>query len=213
MRKVKYAVGASLDGYVAAADGSVDWLNRATSKAKGEDFGMREFFQSIDTVLMGRKTYEIALQMGMGKGGYPKMKNYVFSRTLPPGERDGVEFVSGDPGELIARLRQQPGKDIWLCGGGELAREVLKSQALDEVILGIVPVLIGGGRSTFPPGFPETEVELVECKQYKGGVVGLTYRVVNASTAAANAERPSPGSPKTRRAKSTSKGATRPRRR
>jgi len=213
MRKVKYAVGVSLDGYIAAADGSVDWLNRATSKAKGEDFGMGAFFQSIDTVLMGRKTYDIALQMGMGKGGYPKMKNYVFSRTLPPGERDGVEFVSGDPGELIARLRQQPGKDIWLCGGGELAREVLKSQALDEVILGIAPVLIGGGRPTFPPGFLETEVELVECKQYKGGVVGLTYRVVNASTAAAKSERPSAGSPKPRRAKSTSKGATRPRRR
>jgi len=201
-----------LDGYMAAADGSVDWLNRATSKAKGEDFGMREFFQSIDTVLMGRKTYDIAVQMGMGKGGYPKMKNYVFSRTLPPGERDGVEFVSGDPGELIARIKQQPGKDIWLCGGGELAREVLKSQALDEVILGIAPVLIGGGRPTFPPGFPETEVELVECKQYKGGVVGLTYRVVYAPTAAAKSERPSAASHKPRRAKSTSKGATRPRR-
>ena len=186
MRKVKYGVGVSLDGYIAAPDGSVDWLNRATSKAKGEDFGKREFFKSLDTVLMGRKTYEIALKMGMDKTGIPKMKNYVFSRTLPPGERDGVEFVSGDPGELIARLKQQPGKDIWLCGGGELAREVLKSKALDEVILGIVPVLIGAGRLTFPSEFPETELELVECKQYKGGVVSLTYRVVYVPTTAAS---------------------------
>lgn len=180
MRKVKYGVGVSLDGYIASPDGSVDWLNRATSKAEGEgeDFGMGDFFRSIDTVLMGRKTYEMAVKMGMDKGGYPKMKNYVFSRTLPSGKRDGVEFMSGNPADLIARLKQQPGKDIWLCGGGELAREVLNSKALDEIILGVAPVLVGDGRLTFPPGFPETEVELIECKQYKGGVVGLTYKVL-----------------------------------
>lgn len=176
MRKVKYAVGVSLDGYIAALDGSVEWLERATRKAKGEDFGMGAFFKSIHTVLMGRKTYEIAVKMGMGQG-YAKMKNYIFSRTLPAGERAGVEFVSDDPAELIARLKQQPGKDIWLCGGGELARAVLRSGALDEITLGIVPMLIGQGRPIFPPGFPETELEFVECKQYKGGAVGLTCRV------------------------------------
>jgi len=180
-RKVKYGVGVSLDGYIAGPDGAVDWLERATRKAKGEDFGMGEFFKSIDTVLMGRKTYEMGLKMGMDKGGYPKMKNYVFSRTLPPGERDGIEFVSGNPGGLIARLKQQIGKDIWLCGGGELAREVLKSKALDEIILGVAPILVGAGLLTFPPGFPETELELIECKQYKGGLVSLTYKVVSAS--------------------------------
>lgn len=203
MRKVKYGVGVSLDGYIAAPDGSTEWLERATRKAKGEDFGMRDFFQSIDTVLMGRKTYEIGLKMGMDKAGYPKMKNYVFSRTLPPGERDGVEFVSGDPGEFVARLKEQPGKDIWLCGGGELARELLKSGVLDEVILGIAPVLLGAGRLTFPPEFPETEVELVECKPYKGGVVGLTYRVVNAAAGSRplqHAARPKPARRPGRRA-------------
>ena len=178
MRKVKYGVGVSLDGHIASPDGSVDWLERATRKVKGEDFGMGEFFKSIDTVLMGRKTYEQGLKLGMAKSGYPKMKNLIFSRTLPPGERDGVEFVSDDPGELIARLKQQPGKDIWLCGGGELAREFVRAQVLDEIVLGIVPVLAGAGRPTFPPEFPETDVELLECKQYKGGVIGLTYRVM-----------------------------------
>jgi dihydrofolate reductase len=189
MRKVKYGVGASLDGYIAAPDGSVDFLHRAMRHAKGEDFGMGEFFKSIDTVLMGRKTYEIALKMGMGGSGYPKMKNYVFSRTLPAGERDGVEYVSGDPAELMARLKSQPGKDIWLCGGGELASEFLKAGALDEVILGIAPVLLGAGRLTFPPGFAETEVALVECKQYKGGVVGLTYRVLKSAESGAKPAR------------------------
>jgi len=180
MRKVKYSVGVSLDGYIAAPDGSVDWLDRATRKAKGEDFGMGKFFKSIDTVLMGRKTYEIALKLGMEKGGYSGMKNYIFSRTQPPGERDGVEFVSGSVAAFIENLKRKPGKDIWLCGGGELAREALRDGAVDEITLGVVPLLIGGGLSAFPAGFAETELELYECKQYKGGVVGLTYTVVRA---------------------------------
>ena len=177
MRKVKYAVGASLDGYIASPDGSVAWLERVASRAKGEDYGMGEFFKGIDTVLMGRKTYDIAVQMGV-KGGYPNNKTYVFSRSLPPGERDGVEFVSTDPGELVRHLRNEPGKDIWLCGGGELARELLKADALDEIVVGIAPVLIGEGRPTFPPGYPETDLDLTECKQYPGGLVSLTYKVV-----------------------------------
>jgi len=188
MRKVIYAVGVSLDGYLASPDGSVAWLERATRKAQGEDFGMGAFFKSIDTVLMGRKTYEIALKMGMGKGGYPKMKNYIFSRTLPPGKRDNVEFVADDPAAFVARLRQHPGKNIWLCGGGELAREFLQSRVLEEVVLGVVPLLIGAGRPTFPAGFPETELELTEVKQYKGGVLGLTYRVLNAPTSGPRTE-------------------------
>jgi dihydrofolate reductase len=181
MRKVVYGVGVSLDGYIASAEGSVDWLERATARANGEDFGMRKFFESIDTVLMGRKTYDIALKMGMSKSGYPKMKNYVFSTTLPSGVRDGVEFVSESPGNAIAELKRRPGKDIWLCGGGELARAALIENALDQVILGIAPVLIGRGRLMFPPEFPETELRLAECKEYKGGVVGLTYNVVKGS--------------------------------
>jgi dihydrofolate reductase len=181
MRKVIYSVGASLDGYIAAPDGSVDWLDRATSKAKGDDFGLTAFFKSIDTVLMGRKTYEHALKLGMAKGGYPGMKNYIFSRTLPPGSRDGVEFVNSNLTDLIKKLRKTPGKHIWLCGGGELARHGLQERIVDEITIGLTPILIGDGKTTFPPIFPETALELVECKQYRGGVLGLTYRVVNST--------------------------------
>jgi dihydrofolate reductase len=184
MRKVIYSVGVSLDLYIASADGSVDWLNRVTSKAeaKGEDFGMSAFFNSIDTVLMGRKTYQHALKMGMAKGGYPGMKNYIFSRTLPPGQRDGVEFISSGMEDLIAKLKKSPGKDIWLTGGGELAREALKAKLVDEVKLGVTPILIGDGLPAFPPGFPETDLELVECTQYKGGILGLTYRLTTSKS-------------------------------
>ena len=177
MRKVIYSVGASLDGYIAGPDGSVDWLNRVAGKAKGEDFGMTAFFKSLDTVLMGRKTYEHALSMGMAKSGYEGMKNYIFSRTLPTGARDGVEFVNEPLALFIKKLRRLPGKHIWLCGGGELAREALAAGIVDEITLGVTPVLIGAGLPTFPPTFPETDLELVEWKQYKAGILGLTYRV------------------------------------
>ena len=181
MRKVIYSVGASLDGYIAAPDGSVDWLDRATSKAKGEDFGMATFFKSIDTVLMGRKTYEHAIKLGMGKAGYPGMKNYIFSRTSPPGSRDGVEFVNARLTDVIKKLRKESGKHIWLCGGGELARQGLQERIVDEITIGVTPILIGDGRPTFPPVFPETAIELVECKQYRGGVLGITYSVVTST--------------------------------
>ncbi len=178
MRKLKYMLAASLDGYIASPDGSVDWIERAERGAKGDDFGLGVFFKGVDTVLMGRKTYEQALTMGAGNPVYPGMKNIIFSRTLPAGQRDGMEFTSEDPAKVIARLKQEPGKDVYLCGGGELARDVIKAKALDEVTVTILPALIGAGLPTFPPEFPETALELIECKQYKGGVVGLTYSVV-----------------------------------
>ena len=205
MRKVVYSVGVSLDGYIADPNGGVEWLDRATSKAKGEDFGLAAFFKSIDTVLMGRKTYEIVRKMQGGKTVYPGMKNYIFSRTLPPGHRDGMEFVADDPAQVLAKLKQQPGKNIWLCGGGELARHCLNRHAVDEITLGVVPRLIGGGLPTFPPGFDETEVELAEVKQYKGGVVGLTYRVIYAGEVApkkreAATAKPAPARPAVKKA-------------
>ncbi|MDT8068826.1 MAG: dihydrofolate reductase family protein [Terriglobia bacterium] len=179
MRKVRYSVAASLDGYIAASNGSVDWLNRFREDVPGEDFGMTAFFKTVDTVLMGRKTYEIALKMGMEKSGMPGLANYVFSRTLPAGQRDGVTFVADGVGDLLAGLKKKPGKDIWLCGGGELAREALREGALDEIRVAVIPILIGSGIQTFATGFPETKLRLLECKQYKGGVTELVYAAGN----------------------------------
>jgi len=179
-RKVVYSVGASLDGYIASPDGSYGWLDRATKRAKGDDFGMRKFFASIDTVIMGRKTWQVARRNGMAPTGFPKMRNVVFSRTLRPGTRKGVEFVSGDPRAVVERLRRPPGKDIWLCGGGELAREFLKRGVLDEVGMGIVPMLIGAGRPAFPPEFAEVGLKLERNESHKAGVVVLVYRVIRA---------------------------------
>lgn len=184
MRKVLYHVGVSLDGYIAAADGSFDWLNRTTKEAEaaGEDFGMKELFARIDTVLMGRKTYELMLSFGQ-PGGYPNVKNVVFSSTLAPSKEKNVEIVREDAAKYVARLKESPGRDIYLCGGGGLARDLLRQGLVDGIEMGIVPVLVGGGIPCFPAGFPETDLKLLYSKQCAGGVMVLSYEVAKSEQA------------------------------
>ncbi len=103
------------------------------------------------------------------------MKSYVFSRSQPPGERRGVTFVDEAPKGFLEKLRKRPGKDIWLMGGGELARDFLKDDLVDELYIGIVPVLIGEGIPLFPSGFPQREFSLLENKTYSKGMIALKY--------------------------------------
>jgi dihydrofolate reductase len=108
------------------------------------------------------------------------MPTYVFSRSQPPGQRDGVEFVNQSPASLIQQLRKRPGKDIWMMGGGELAREFLRADLIDGLCLGIVPTLLGEGIPLFPRGFPQREFKLVENQTYSKGLVTLKYQRVRA---------------------------------
>ncbi|HEV1287868.1 MAG TPA: dihydrofolate reductase family protein [Bryobacteraceae bacterium] len=170
MRKAILGLGTSLDGYIARPDGSVDFLFMP------KDYSMAPFFATVDAAIMGRKTYEVALKMG-GSFGSP-MKSYVMSRTLPSGERDGVHFVKQSPAALVRRIRAKPGKNIWLMGGGEIAREFLKADLVDELYIGVVPVLIGEGIPLFPPGFPQREFELLENNTYSKGLIALKYKRV-----------------------------------
>jgi dihydrofolate reductase len=162
-------VGISLDGYIARPDGAVDFLFMP------KDYSMAPFFSTIDTAIMGRKTLEVALKLGGGSFG-SAMTTYVFSHSQPPGERDGLIFVNHAPAKLIGQLRKRPGKDIWLMGGGELARAFLKADLVDGLYLGIVPVLIGEGIPLFPSGFPQREFKLVENKTYSKGLISLMYK-------------------------------------
>lgn len=171
MRKIILSLGISLDGYIARLDGAVDFLFMP------KDYSMADFFASIDTEIMGRKTYEVALKMGASFSG-SKIANYVFSHTLPAGTRDGLAFVDQSPDEFVQELRTRPGKNVWLMGGGELAREFLRADLVDELYLGIVPVLIGEGIPLFPSGFPQREFALVENKTFSRGLVTLKYRRV-----------------------------------
>jgi dihydrofolate reductase len=169
MRKVILGLGISLDGYIARRDGSVDFLFMP------KDYSMGPFFSRIDAAVMGRKTYDAARKMG-GTSFGPKMAAYVFSRSRPRGERDGVIFVDQSPAALINRLRKRKGKHIWLMGGGELVRSFLKADLVDELYIGVVPVLLGEGIPLFPGGFPQREFVLVENKTFSRGLIALTYR-------------------------------------
>jgi dihydrofolate reductase len=171
MRKIILGLGVSIDGYIARLDGTFDFLFMP------RDFSMAEFFASIDTGIMGRKTYDVAKAVGEGGFG-PKLKTYILSRTLPPGERQGKIFVNVSPQALVEEIRQHKGKDIWLMGGGEIARDFLKADLVDELHLGVVPVLLGEGLPLFPSGFPQRNFELIENKTFSRGLISLKYKRV-----------------------------------
>lgn len=174
MLKVVLGLGISLDGYIARSDGSVDFLFMP------KDYSMVPFFKKIDTAVLGRKTYEAALTMGGGSFGGSSITSYVMSRSMPVGERGGVLFTEQSPAALVAEIRKHPGRDIWLMGGGELARDFLKADLLDELYLGIVPVLLGEGLPLFPSGFPQRDFALVENKTFSKGLISLKYKRLRA---------------------------------
>jgi len=170
MRRVILGLGISLDGYIARPDGSVDFLFMP------KDYSMGAFFKTIDTTLMGRKTYEVGLKMSGGKKiNTYGLATYVFSRTLPAGERDGIIFTADPPEKIVQTIRSKPGKHIWLMGGGELIRDFLQLDLVDELYLGIVPTLIGAGIPLFPSGFPERKFSLLENKTYSQGLIAIKY--------------------------------------
>jgi len=168
MRKVVLCLGVSIDGYIARKNGDVDFLFMP------KDFSMGPFFAGIDVALMGRKTYEESQKIGPPPGG-SATESYVFSRTLPSGHRNGTTFTQDPPEQLVKAIRDKPGMDIWLMGGGELIRDFLKADLVGELFLGIVPTLLGEGIPLFPAGFPQRDFTLIENKSYSKGLVSLTY--------------------------------------
>src|SRR5882724_5536267 len=144
-----------------------------------KDYSMAPFFRTVDTAILGRKTLDAGLKMGGSFSG-SSMKNYVFSRSKPAVEHPGVVFINQSPASFIRQLRKQPGKDIWHMGGGELARDFLKADLIDELYLGIVPTLLGEGIPLFPSGFPQRDFALIENKSYSKGLIALKYKRVRA---------------------------------
>jgi dihydrofolate reductase len=171
MRSVVLSAGMSLDGYIARTNGAVDFL------VMPEDYSMASFFTTIDTAIMGRKTFDasLALDRKQALTMASQMETYVFSRSEPAGKRNGVTYVSESPATLVGRLRQRPGKNIFLMGGGELARSFLQADLVDELLLGIVPVLLGEGIPLFPSSFTQRDFTLVENRAFLEGLTVLTY--------------------------------------
>jgi dihydrofolate reductase len=169
MRKVKLFIASSLDGYIARADGGIDWL------FTDADYGYTPFYDSIDTVVMGRKTYDLALSFG--EYPYKGKAAYVFSRSRS-GTDEQATFVSGSAAAFVDRLRGEPGRDIWLVGGGELARDFADANVIDEYIISIHPRLIRTGLPLFwpSPQAGDVELELVSSQAFPSGLAQLTYR-------------------------------------
>jgi dihydrofolate reductase len=172
VRKLTFGGASSLDNYLARADHAVDWLLWGEEAAAVT----AEYWRTIDTVLMGRKTYEAAARSGQA-GGYPGMKTYVFSRTLKGDPSSGVTVVRDDAVEFVRRLKGQPGKGICLMGGGELARALFEAGLIDEVGFNIHPVLLGSGVPLFHPMGRQIDLELLECRPFMNGCVYVSYRV------------------------------------
>ncbi len=172
MRKVIYGGACSLDGFLAGPDGALDWLHFS----KDVQEVMARSWASIDTILMGRKTWEGAA--GSGGGGAMKgIKSYVFSRTLKSVPGKGVELVTGDAGEFVRKLKAEPGKDITVMSGGNFATFLLEAGVIDEIGLNVHPVLLGSGVPAFLNPGKRVALELAECRQLEGGCVLVTYRV------------------------------------
>jgi dihydrofolate reductase len=172
MRKVTFGGACSLDHFIARKDDSVDWLMWTDEVSEI----MRSYWATIDTVVMGRRTYEVALRTGGGDGSYPGVKTYVFSRTIRKPSTENLTFVSEDAASFVKRLKEEDGKDICVMGGGLLAKSLLEADMIDEIGLNIHPVILGSGVPLFYDMPRQIDLELVKSQPLANGCVVVTYR-------------------------------------
>jgi len=173
-RKVIVHIATSADGYIARPDDDLDWL---TSRPAPKGFyGMNAFMKTIDTTVFGRKTYDMSLRLGAKFDS--TNRSIVFSRQAPPPDAPkGVEFSNEDIGTFMRRLREQPGKDIWLMGGGDLIASFLDANAIDEFVISVVPVFIGDGIPLIARRHRHVRLELVSTERFDDGLVQIRYRI------------------------------------
>ena len=174
MRRVRYRVAASLDGYIAGPDGEIDWIVHDPA------LDWASLFAGFDTVLLGRRTYELTRQPGAP--AWPAgWRVFVFSRTLTGGEDPSVTVVTADVGAAVAGLRAEPGRDIWLFGGGSLFASLLAAGVVDQVEVAIMPVLLGRGIPLAAPEAPRSRLALTHSDVSPTGIVSLHYDVQRAA--------------------------------
>ncbi|MGH7474937.1 MAG: dihydrofolate reductase family protein [Longimicrobiales bacterium] len=171
MRRIRYQVACSLDGYIAGPNDEYDWI------VMDPEIDFKALFDEFDTLLMGRRTFEVV------SDGFPGMKVFVFSRSLRQDDHPGVTIIADRVKERIDELRNQPGKDIWLFGGGELFRSLLELGCVDTVEPAVIPVVLGGGRPLLPSPAGRHSLALTGQRVYqKSGIVFLHYDIVTVAT-------------------------------
>lgn len=171
MRQLRYSVAASLDGYIAGPGGEFDWI------VVDPGIDLAEMYARFGGLVMGRRSYEVYQSTGSGEGGAAKMPVYVYSRTLPEGERDGVTFAR-DAVAHVRRLKEADGKPLWLWGGGELFRQLAEAGLVDGVEVAVIPVLLGGGVPLLPTPGPRLTLQLRAYRVFpKTGTLLLDYDV------------------------------------
>jgi dihydrofolate reductase len=176
MRKIIVYIASSIDGYIARSDGSVGWLESEHFELPGEDFGYQEFFRSVDTTLMGNTTYRQIMSFP-GAFPYKGKINVVFTRNKHQKDTHDITFIHRNVIEFTRGLKNKPGKNIWLVGGSQINALLLQSGLLDQIILTIVPVVLGQGVPLFS-GLTATEfLQLENQRSYSNGFVQLIYRV------------------------------------
>ncbi len=174
MRKIKLYIAISLDNYIARADGDINWLESFPTP-EGEDFGYGTLMANVDTTLMGNKTYQQVLGFDM-PFPYTGCENYVFTRQQDLKSDENVQFVSSDAVSFIQDLKSKPGKDIWLIGGGQLNTLLLNADLIDEMIITVLPIILGEGIPLFGPTAKEKVFHLEEAKTFENGFVQMIYR-------------------------------------
>ena len=170
-RKVILYIAMSLDGYIARENDDISWLS--VVEKPGEDYGYSNFIRNIDTVIMGRKTYEKVISFGV-EFPHKDKKCYVLSR-IKNGMDENIEYYSGNLEKLIASLKKKEGNNIFVDGGAEVANELIKIKMIDEFVISILPIFLGSGIKLFKDGRPEQRLKLIDSRRFSTGLVQVRY--------------------------------------
>ena len=174
MRKLSIFIATSVDGYIAKPNDDLSFLKLV--EKEGEDYGYAKFTETIDTLIIGRKTYDYVVRE-IGSSHYDNGDREVYIITRNPRPKVGrTNFYTGDPGDLVRQLKSGEGKDIYCDGGAEVIHELLKQDLIDEMIISIVPILLGNGTRLFKDGRPEMSLEMVRIETFDTGLTQLHYR-------------------------------------
>ncbi|MBF0760203.1 dihydrofolate reductase [Dysgonomonas mossii] len=175
MRKIRLYIAASIDGYIASSDGELDWLSDYPITPE-LNYGYKDFFESIDTVIIGGRTYRDILNMDVVYP-YKNKTSYIITRNAINTPKEDIIYITNNIEDNISELKKREGKDIWLVGGGEIVSLFLNQNWIDEMIITYIPILLGDGIRLFPNKAKESKWSLIQSQAFINGVAQTRYQV------------------------------------